>query len=122
MVAKKASEDDPNYKVLQTNNDQVVFQSAYGVYTLKRPKGRIGAKHFRIMTRAAPKSLDENGRPSPADQDRALECQMEWIEEVLPEILISPASIDEIPGEDFLVAWVVMSNEIKLLPDTFRIL
>ena len=118
MPASKKVEE-----LTKSDKDFVFIETANNTYKLKRPKGLIGAKHFKIMMRAAPtkESYLEDGSLSPKYQDQVLTSQIEWEEQILPELLVEP-SIDEVYGEDFFAIFTAMSREMKISPEVFRIL
>jgi hypothetical protein len=53
--------------------------------------------------------------------ERQEKAEDEWLDKVLPEILVGK-SIEEIPAEDFKVIFAVVSNAMNFRPDYFRIL
>lgn len=75
-----------------------------GVYTIRKPIGRIGAKHFAILSRMVPARDMDGDDPyvmSPADMDRLGSTFEMWAAEVLPHIIVDgPCKYDEMPGED----------------------
>jgi hypothetical protein len=107
---------DPKSKTLkiETGND---------VYEISKPKGKLGALHFRLLTKAMPKStIEENGEQviSPADQERMQEVFDQWLEAVLPHILISH-EYDDVPGEDQWVIFLASFNTMNVRQDLFRL-
>ena len=105
---------DPKAKTIKilTANDE---------YELDKPKGKLGALHFRLVTKAMPKSVDaETGEVSPADQDRAQEVFDQWLAEVLPHILISH-DIDDVPGEDQWILFLASFNTMNVSKNLFRL-
>jgi hypothetical protein len=107
----------------KSDKDFIEIETANATYKLKRPKGLLGAKHFRIMMRSAPtkESYNEDGSPSPRYMDQLNDCRLEWEEQVLPLLLVD-TSIDDVYGEDFFALFTAMSQEMKILPEVFRIL
>lgn len=123
MVAKKETAStspkiDPKAKTLkiETGND---------VYEIKKPLGKLGALHFRLITKAMPKSTitDETGEQmiSPADQERMQEVYDQWSEQVLPNILVSH-DYEEIPGEDQWLIFLASFNTMNVRQDLFRLI
>ncbi|MFA5760185.1 MAG: hypothetical protein WC877_00220 [Dehalococcoidales bacterium] len=107
---------DPKSRTLkiETGND---------LYEIEKPRGKLGALHFRLLTKAMPKStIEENGEQvvSPADQERMQEVFDQWLEEVLPNILISH-KIDDLPGEDQWVIFLASFNTMNVRQDLFRL-
>lgn len=97
-----------------------------GVYTIRKPIGRMGAKHFAIITRMAPsRTVDEDDPAmSPADMERMGSTFEAWAVEVLPHLLVDgPYKYDEMPGEDqfgiFMAVMEEMGGEGKPL---FRVI
>lgn len=117
MVAKKASPvEEPVEEVAykpDPKSRSIRVETAVDTYELSKPRGKLGALHFRLLTKAMPKSVDEEtGEVSPADQERMQEVFNQWIDEVLPEILTSH-KYDDVPGEDQWVLFIslVQHNE-----------
>lgn len=113
-----------------TNTTEVNFsksktlkiETANDVYEIKKPVGKLGALHFRLLTKAIPKSVsDETGETSPADQERMQEVFEQWIDQVLPEIVISH-KYDDIPGEDQWVIFLASFNTMQVRQDLFRLI
>lgn len=99
-------------------------ETGNGLYTLKKPTGRIGMINFSLIMKAQPKSseVDKDGNiiPSPADEDRMIETIGEWSNKVLKNIIVEDKSVfkfDDIPGEDQYVLFIAVSSDIKLLDD-----
>jgi len=125
MVAKKASPveesiEEPVYKP-DPKSKSIRVQTSNDVYELSKPRGKLGALHFRLLTKAMPKSVDEEtGEVSPADQERMQEVFNQWIDEVLPEILVSH-KYDDVPGEDQWVLFLASFNTMNVRKDLFRL-
>lgn len=139
MVVKKStpvvptdvetSEIDPKSKTL-------TIATANDTYEIKKPGGKLGGLHFRLLTKAMPKnSLAEEGGDSPgmspADQERLQEVFVDWIEQVLPFILVKshnnpelkPEEIyDELPGEDQWVLYLASFKLMNVSGELFRII
>lgn len=108
---------DPKAKTLkiETGND---------IYEIEKPRGKLGALHFRLLTKAMPKStIEENGEQvvSPADQERMQEVFEQWLDQVLPNILISHV-YDDVPGEDQWVIFLASFNTMNVRQDLFRLI
>jgi len=99
------------------------IETANGIYELKKPMGKIGALHFRLLTKAMPKgsSGEEDGGVSPADQDRLQEVFEQWSDQVLPVIVCEPMTYDDIPGEDQWILFLAMFQTMNISTDLFRI-
>ena len=126
MVAKKALpvvepvEEEVVYKP-DPKSKSIKVETASDVYELAKPRGKLGALHFRLLTKAMPKSVDdETGEVSPADQERMQEVFNQWIDEVLPEILTSH-DYDDVPGEDQWVLFLASFNTMNVRKDLFRL-
>jgi len=89
-----------------------------GEYTVKRPVGPAGVRHFTLVSRSIPTTTDpETGEliVSPADQDRFEKAFFEWTEKVLPAIFIDgPTSLQEMPGEDQYALFLAMFTTVNL--------
>lgn len=92
------------------------IQTPSGIYKVKRPVGRYGAKHFSLLAKSMPAGTDEDGKPmvSPGDQDRFSDVFVEWSAVILPSVLVSgPYKYEEMPGEDqygiFLALFQIMN-------------
>jgi len=86
-----------------------------GIYTVRKPIGRIGAKHFAIITRMAPsRAMDEDGpMMSPADIDRMGSTFEIWATEVLPHLIVDgPYKYEEMPGEDQFGLFMAIMEEM----------
>ncbi len=95
---------------------QKQIEVAGGIYTIRKPIGRIGAKHFAIITKMAPSRnyIDEDDPAmSPADMDRLGIVFELWATEILPHILIDgPYKYDEMPGEDQFGLFMAVMDEM----------
>jgi hypothetical protein len=68
-----------------------------------------------------PKSVDDvTGDVSPADQERMQEVFNQWVDEVLPEILVSH-KYEDLPGEDQWVLFLASFNTMNVRKDLFRL-
>ena len=116
------------------------IETANGIYEVKRPGGRLGAKSMMILSKMAtvegmkaiPKEED-NEDPAlivkiRADNNRLATAKMaevfeEWAPIMLPSVVVSgPFTYDEMPGEDQLALFMALSQETKIGEDFFRIL
>lgn len=118
----------------------VKIQVGPTLYVLRKPVGRIGAKHFAILTNSAPtisqadieliNAAKASGKTydvpmSPVDKERMSEAFTRWAAEVLPNILIPDQNIykyDEIPGEDQYALFAAMLQQMNIGDDLFRII
>ncbi len=99
------------------------IETSHGVYSVKRPVGRIGVKHFSLSTKVAPSRIDENGNPvySEKDQERVFDAFEAWAEFVLPKIIIDgPYPVNEMPGEDQYSIFIAMVSTVDVGKDLFR--
>ncbi len=104
--------------------NDIKIETANNIYVLKKPTGKLGALHFRLLTKAMPQSATKDGDQtlvSPADQERLSEVFEQWIDQVLPNILISP-TYDEVPGEDQWFIFLAMFQTMNISSDLFRII
>ena len=123
MAARKstATEEPVEEFIPDPKAKTIKVETGNAIYELMKPKGKLGALHFRLITKAMPKSIDpETNDISPADQDRRQEVFEQWIAEVLPEILISH-DIDDLPGEDQWLLFLASFNTMNVRKDLFRI-
>lgn len=125
MVTKKATESDPEPKVtFDPKSPTFKVETANSIYELKKPTGKLGALHFRLLTKGMPKStLEENGQQviSPADQERMQEVYEQWVDQVLPNIILS-CDYEDLPGEDQWVLYLACYNTINVRSDLFRLI
>lgn len=100
VVEEKPFVLDPKAKSLKV-------ETANDTFELSKPTGKLGALHFRLLTKAMPKSVDpDTGETSPADQERMQEVFEQWLDDVLPKILVSH-DIEDLSGED---QWVLLAQ------------
>lgn len=74
-----------------------------GIYEVMKPIGRIGARHFNILTSYIPKVDTDDGKIDAVVQEKLGFAFEKWAIEVLPHILIKTpfgTKYDEMPGED----------------------
>lgn len=125
MVAKKVTTPAETVEPIPKSNT-IKVETANGIYELKKPGGKLGGLHFRLLTKAMPKnSLQEEGidNPgmSPADQERLQEVFVDWTEQVLPNILISH-DYEDVPGEDQWVLYLASFQMMNVSGELFRII
>lgn len=111
----------------------VKIETANGIYTIKRPTERHGARHIAIITSAASMNSEKLPKPkkgqkkqipkmSPADQERLTKAFEDWASQVLPHIVQDgPFTYAEMPGEDQYAIFLAMMNETTMSEDLFRI-
>lgn len=139
MVVKKANTQPAPVKAVEPEikprQKTIKVQTANDTYEIKKPGGKLGGLHFRLLTKAMPKNtLNEEGVDSPglspADQERLQEVFVDWTEQVLPHILVSseenpdlpPEEIfDELPGEDQWVLYLASFKLMNVSGELFRI-
>ena len=121
-------------------------ETANGIYELKRPGGRVGAKSMMILSKMSsiegmqriPKKLEDGsfeGNEDPAlvqkmissnnrlATEKMAEVFEEWAPIVLPTTVVSgPFTYDDMPGEDQLALFMALSQETKIGEDFFRVL
>lgn len=116
------------------------IETANGIYEVKKPGGRLGAKSMMILSKMAmvegiqkvPRAEDnedpalivrivaENNRLTTAKMAEVFE---EWAPLVLPMVVITgPFTYDDMPGEDQLALFMALSQETKIGEEFFRIL
>ena len=126
MAPKKTAEpvevvDEEKPYVIDPKAKSLKVQTANDTYELSKPTGKLGALHFRLLTKAMPKSVDpDTGDTSPADQERMQEVFEQWVSDVLPQILVSH-DIDDLPGEDQWVLFLASFNTMNVRKDLFRL-
>lgn len=116
------------------------IQTATGIYEVKKPGGKIGARSMMMMSEIATaegimkvpgpeedpqlreKVLANNNRVTML---KAEEVFVKWAPEVIPSILVSldgkPVVYDDVPGEDQLAMFLALSGEMKMSEEFFRI-
>lgn len=122
------TESNPETKPKTAPKLQYKIETANGVYVIRRPMGRAGARHFALMQKCMPSYVDEEtGTPvfSEADKERMGEAFETWCGLVLPSILIDgPFKPDEMPGEDqyAMFAALLQTTISGVGPELFRII
>jgi len=104
---------------------QFKIATASGVWTVRKPMGRIGAMHFAILSKSMPtsSSKDEDGNVeiSPADIERQSQGFLEWTATVLPKIIIDgPCKYDQMAGEDQYGLYFAMLEVVNVGEKLFR--
>ena len=90
------------------------IETQNGIYEITKPVERLGAKHFAIMTSAAPTTKTAPGEDvimSAGDMERINAAFEKWASDILPHIIVSgPFEYKEMPGEDqYAIFMAVMS-------------
>jgi hypothetical protein len=118
------------------------IQTATGIYEVKKPGGKIGAKSMMMLSEIAtaegimkvPK-VEDGEDPAVIEKTiahnsritmmKAEEVFVRWAPEVIPTILVSldgkPITYDDVPGEDQLAIFLALSGEMKMSEEFFRI-
>lgn len=95
------------------------IETASGIYTVRRPIGRIGAIHFSILSGHAPTSGEE--KATARDLERLAEGFEIWANKVLPHIIIDgPFNFEEMPGEDQYAIYMALMSQVNVSEDFFR--
>ncbi len=92
-----------------------------GVYTLKKPGGKVGLANMDILlsiqSATGIRGKDYNEADlgmTPAELERIRPALKRWTEEVLPHIYIEgPYPLDDIPGEDQMFLFFAMVTTIR---------
>lgn len=111
---------------------QMKVEISSGLYTLKKPVGRLGAKQFAIITNAAPSGVpeakkgtkkDKNFVMSDRDKEKMTQAFEEWSELILPGIFVDgPNKPEEMSGEDQFALFTAVMDQLTLGDDNlFRI-
>lgn len=122
------------------------IETGNGIYQVKRPGGRLGAKSMMILAKMSsvdgikkvPKLLPDGtyeGNEDPKlvekiiiENNRLATAAMgdvfeEWAPIMLPHIVVAgPFTYDDMPGEDQLALFMALSQETKVGEEFFRIL
>ena len=111
----------------------VKIETVNGIYHIRRPTERYGARHMAIITGAAsmnqerlpkPKEGEEPQIPkiSEKDQEKLIEAFEKWATQVLPHIISDgPYTYKEMPGEDQYAIFLAMMDETSMSEELFRI-
>lgn len=109
---------------VDTSKLQYKVETASGVWTVRKPMGRIGAIHFAILSKCIPsggKNEDGEVQISPADMERQSEGFLEWSSVVLPKIIIEgPCKYEEMSGEDQYGIFFAMAEVVNVSEGLFR--
>lgn len=116
----------------------IKIKTANGVYEIKRPVGKLGAKSMIVLSKlatAAGPTLKYAEDEDPAIVERIKmmqkEAQMEqfgivfeeWAEKILPAIIVSgPFKYEDMPGEDQLAIFMAVTQESQLTGELFQVL
>jgi len=111
---------------------QIKVEISSGLYTLKKPVGRLGAKQFAILTNASPTHAPEVKKSSKKDKTYVMSDKdkenmthafQEWSEFILPGIFVDgPDKPDEMSGEDQFALFTAVMDQLTLGDDNlFRI-
>jgi len=96
-----------------------------GVYEVKRPVGRIGARHMALVTKLISQSGVTPGEEVDAAALSELTAGMsnifeEWSTGVLKHILVSgPHGYDDMPGEDQYAVFLALMSEFEVKDEEF---
>ena len=89
-----------------------------GVYKVRTPVGRIGAKHMSIMMQMP--VVESESELTLKNEDIAKVFEL-WATQVLPHIIVDgPYKYDEMPGEDQFIIFVRMSQNLRLAEEFFQ--
>lgn len=106
----------------------VRIETSNGIYTIKKPTGRLGAKHFALLTKSIPAGRDEQGNVmlSPGDQERFGQVFEEWCAYLLPHLVVAgPFKYEDMPGEDQYAIFLAMFEIMNMGDESgeiFRVL
>ncbi len=95
------------------------------VYTIRKPVGRIGALHFSLITKCAPKNvrMDEEVEVESVDFDQISDVFVVWAEKVLPHLIVDgPYTMEEMPGEDQFALFASCLDGMNIGKDFFRVI
>ena len=128
MVAPKKNKPDEAEEVfnenLRTDDNFIFIETANTTYQLKRPRGiPVGRDHFRLTRKYFIKPKFEDDKqldPTPAETERSDKAFDEWIDVVLPAILVSH-KVDDVYAEDFMAIFGGVSAAARMKEELFRI-
>lgn len=127
-MVKKPTEPSPEPETVAIEDPNepgvITIQTAnLEICKFRIPTGPLGAKHFLLCQKAAPKSMSEDGTPSPADNERVNEVYVQWMAEILPDpsVMIYP-DYKDMRGEDQFVVAVAACNAVRVRQDLFRLI
>lgn len=125
-----AQVETPNQPAPLPFKTQYTIHVVHGDYVVKRPLGPIGTRHFAFIAKCAPSRFDSDGSPmySPAQEDKAYETFVDWVQKVLKYIIVAyptvngiPITFETMPPEDQWGLFVAMSNLMDRGDELFRI-
>jgi hypothetical protein len=97
------------------------IKTGNGIYEVMKPIGRIGAKHFAILTSYIPKvDTMEDGNMDSVMQEKMGVAFLKWAEEVLPHIIINTPfgkKYDDIPGQDQFAIFLAIVEDMGKTSD-----
>lgn len=100
----------------------IVIETPDGTYEIKKPKGKLGARHMRYALKFASlySELHQSG-VNPFTNDQILDLFEEWCENILPHIVNkSPYTYEEIPySHQFMIFMKVMEDIDTEFPEEF---
>ena len=108
----------------------IKIETANGVYEIRKPAGRLGAKHMALLTKtttAAPSGL-QPGEPIPPEVIESMSGELaevfeHWATELLPNLIVSgPFIYEEMPGEDQYAIFLAMVDQMKVSSQIFRVI
>lgn len=90
-----------------------------GVYKIRKPTGRFGAKHMSLLMQIEPEKLDETVTVPTSEVAKVFE---QWAVQVLPHLIVDgPYKYDEMPGEDQFVIFMKLALELQLTEEWFQV-
>lgn len=114
------------------------IKTGNGIYEVRKPVGRLGAKSMVILSKlagSAPAKITNEEGEDPVVIERmkqiANERQMalfgvvfeEWADKILPSLVVSgPFTYDEMPGEDQLAIFLALTQETQVAEDFFQVM
>lgn len=114
------------------------IKTGNGIYEVRKPAGRLGAKSMVILSKLAavqpPKIVnveDEDPAFIQKVQEEAQRRQMEsfgnvfeeWAEKILPTCIVSgPFKYEDMPGEDQLAVFLALTQETQVAEDFFQVM
>jgi len=102
------------------------------VYTIRKPTGRVGALHFSLIAKCAPKdamkakNLEDFTKEQLAesvDYDKIIDTFAVWSEKVLPHLIVDgPFKYEDMPGEDQFGLFIASLEEMNIGKEFFRVI
>jgi hypothetical protein len=110
-------------------NMNMKIETKSGIYEVKEPAGKLGAKHIALLSSAVPKGIESGMDPEnlPPEVTESMTRQLslifeKWADEILPHIVISgPHPYEEMPGVDQYGIFLALISTIGEDQDFFRI-